>query len=771
MRLDVVYRLLNHLALGLACACLIEAERPFLPGLVFCLAPFLGLVAVAFLAEGRWVLPVWGANVLGALIAAGAVGWVVVQTQEDNWTQHVPLAVAVVPHLGPLLMALMLVKLFRRPGPAGQGEFWLLQGLGLLQVGLGCVLASGAAFGALLVAYLAAALACLALHYLQREQAAAGRAAAPVRAVRAAAGPAGEGRLPFAGLLVPFAGRWTLLVAGLALGLFLLTPRADGPGWDPFQRFGPDPASATPAQTGFSEEINLNRTGSLEVNVEVAFTVAVTDAQGQPRQDLPGDQRWRGVVLDRYEEGLWTPTRRLPVGGLSRRQERLPDLGPDQFFLTFVVQPRQAGGLFLADPVLFGPDPSPLPVVQLDRRGPREPTLFFEYSGTVVPLLFALKKEHRYRQVVAPTPAPGRCPAVRWEDNYLDGLVRRPSADLEEWTDRLLRRLAADPRYRLDLGPPPAPGQDAEVGPALVPARWEPVAVALTDYLAHSGEYGYSLESRRQDKALDPVLDFLTNVKQGHCERYATALALMLRALGIPARVIKGFRGAEGQGDGIYVVRHSHAHAWVEALVPRPGGGPGEYDWLTLDPTPGGDGPAGPSFSLARWWEDSRTRGQQFWRDLIVDYNANQQADLWEGLKPGRRGRLLLKRLGVALTAAVGLAALALGGSWLRRRRAGAGRAGAAPAPAVAVYARLLALLARRAALAPRPAQTPREFAAAAREALRGVPAAAALAGVPDRVVDLLYRVRFGGRPLDEAEAGALEARLDELEAALRDRG
>ena len=181
MRLDVAYRLFNHLTLGLACACLIEAERPFLPGLAFCLAPFLGLVAVAFLTEGRWVLPVWGANVLGALIAGGAVAWVVVQVREDNWTQQVPLAVAVVPHLGPLLMALMLVKLFRRPGPAGVGEFWLLQGLGLLQVGLGCVLANGPAFGPLLAAYLAAALPCLALHYLRREQLAAARIPEPVR--------------------------------------------------------------------------------------------------------------------------------------------------------------------------------------------------------------------------------------------------------------------------------------------------------------------------------------------------------------------------------------------------------------------------------------------------------------------------------------------------------------------------------------------------------------------------------------------------------------
>jgi hypothetical protein len=89
----------------------------------------------------------------------------------------------------------------------------------------------------------------------------------------------------------------------------------------------------------------------------------------------------------------------------------------------------------------------------------------------------------------------------------------------------------------------------------------------------------------------------------------------------------------------------------------------------------------------------------------------------------------------------------------------------------VAVYARLLELLARHAGLAPRPAQTPREFATAAAGALRTVSVSEELAGVPEGVVDLLYRVRFGGRPLDEAEADALGARLDELEAALRRRG
>src|SRR5262249_5164802 len=151
--------------------------------------------------------------------------------------------------------------------------------------------------------------------------------------------------------------------------------------------------------------------------------------------------------------------------------------------------------------------------------------------------------------------------------------------------------------------------------------QWEPVADALTDYLAHSGEFTYTLNLTRYDSTIDPVLDFLFHLKRGHCERYATALTLMLRSVGIPARVVKGFRAAGNLGDGSYVVRHYHAHAWVEALVPRRGDQPLEFDWLTLDPTPGESAAAADGFSLSRWWQDVRDSAAQLWQTLIVGYN------------------------------------------------------------------------------------------------------------------------------------------------------
>ncbi|HWO10485.1 MAG TPA: transglutaminaseTgpA domain-containing protein, partial [Polyangiaceae bacterium] len=77
----------------------------------------------------------------------------------------------------------------------------------------------------------------------------------------------------------------------------------------------------------------------------------------------------------------------------------------------------------------------------------------------------------------------------------------------------------------------------------------------------------------------DPVLDFLLRDRRGHCEYFASALALLARAAGIPARVVMGYRVSERSPFGYYVVRERNAHAWVEAWLEGEG-------WTTRDATP-----------------------------------------------------------------------------------------------------------------------------------------------------------------------------------------
>src|SRR5207249_1390817 len=105
------------------------------------------------------------------------------------------------------------------------------------------------------------------------------------------------------------------------------------------------------------------------------------------------------------------------------------------------------------------------------------------------------------------------------------------------------------------------------------------VVMALTNYL--QGHYKYTLDLPRVPTGRDPVDWFLFDVKTGYCEQFATAEVLMLRSLGIPARLATGY--ATGDYDPVLnqaVVREHDAHAWVEAWFPHHG-------WVPVDPTPG----------------------------------------------------------------------------------------------------------------------------------------------------------------------------------------
>ncbi|HEY7422995.1 MAG TPA: transglutaminase-like domain-containing protein, partial [Gemmataceae bacterium] len=389
---------------------------------------------------------------------------------------------------------------------------------------------------------------------------------------------------------------------------------------------------------------------------------------------------------------------------------------------------------------------------------------FFEVADTVLPRQSSFRRVYRYLQVLPASADPTRAPARGMpEGEHREHVTNLPSAlaaDLQEWTVDLLRRLGEQPRYRL---PKEVRNALAEPGYSLVlePRQWEPVARALTNYLAGSGEFTYTLKLTRHDATIDPVMDFLVHLKRGHCERYASALTLMLRSVGIPARVVKGFRGVDNLGNGSYVVRHHHAHAWVEALVPRPGSHSSEFDWLTLDPTSSTLAPSESDFALTRLWQDAQHSAAQLWQTLIINYNAEQQADLWYNLWPSRLPAVL-STFGLSLLAVLAVPLGFLLWCRLLRHRA------APPPVREAFYTRLVLLLERHTPLRPASGQTPREFGEAAHQFLQTLPGLAALADLPGRVVEVLYRVRFGGQPLSAPEGRILDTELDQLAEAFR---
>jgi hypothetical protein len=77
----------------------------------------------------------------------------------------------------------------------------------------------------------------------------------------------------------------------------------------------------------------------------------------------------------------------------------------------------------------------------------------------------------------------------------------------------------------------------------------------------------------------NPVDDFLFNTKRGFCEHYATSFVYLMRAAGVPARIVTGYQGGELNPNGNYlIVRQSDAHAWAEVWLENQG-------WVRIDPT------------------------------------------------------------------------------------------------------------------------------------------------------------------------------------------
>jgi hypothetical protein len=151
-------------------------------------------------------------------------------------------------------------------------------------------------------------------------------------------------------------------------------------------------------------------------------------------------------------------------------------------------------------------------------------------------------------------------------------------------------------------------------------------ASAVERYLAT--RFGYTLQLPTVQPK-DPIANFLFERKQGHCEYFASSMVMMLRTLGIPARVINGFRGGEYNDlTSSYIVRARDAHSWVEAYFPG-------YGWFTFDPTPAGPGGESNAWSRFNLYADAM---REFWHEWVVNYDSGHQNTI--GFTVARQSRV-----------------------------------------------------------------------------------------------------------------------------------
>ena len=775
MPTDFVFRLSTYLTLALACACVGYAERAFLPEVPFIAALVIVALVVLFRLETRvQLLSIPDANRLGLVVGLVYFGWAVLRIVREINNPTLPnleWQLMLVALFGPLLMTAMPAKLARREKHVG--DFWWLHGAALAAAGLSGAIAEDSVSFVLIGLYAACAVWSLALLHLRRAAgevpAIPGRPPEPVVAgVVADAGPR-SGVGGSLGLLA--------LALCVVVPLYLVTPRSPAAKLE----FG-----KARVEIGYAADqmIDLNQTGELQANDQIAFEV-YAEVDGQPHTTLSPDQRWRGRVLRRYHNAEWglgemplpgieaAPQFRLfwngqivellaaiPATDTIPRKSRVwtpPRFGPGQVTLTYTV-PRGLLGQFLADPVAWVPG-LPSPVATLTADGAE--AWHWEGNGSFYWHAPVGDETLRYVQVWRqPTPKPDQSPPLRLIDpdpsTRLMPILQNRVPRVKEYADALVREMVR-------AGELP---DDCFDRISLLPRRefHERVARAFTQHLATTPELQYTTNLRRDRKDLDPIEEFLFHTKAGHCERFATALALMLRSQGIPAVLVLGFKGCEPTDQpGKYVVRQEHAHAWVDALLPAPNTPPSArprdrvYHWTSLDPTPAGAA-GGQSAG-----DTGRLSGIRAWlRDLYNEYVVNFTAE---------KRRKALAAIGNWFTRPEVLAVLGSVVVLVIVRRRLARRSALPEATAefpreVRWFARLLEVLAAR-GFTPEPGQTPREFALVVAESLRQRPATAATAEVPLAWADAYYEARFGGATLTPEHLAELDRRLTELEGAL----
>jgi hypothetical protein len=243
----------------------------------------------------------------------------------------------------------------------------------------------------------------------------------------------------------------------------------------------------------------------------------------------------------------------------------------------------------------------------------------------------------------------------------------------------------------------------------------------------------------------DPLEDFIFRSRVGYCEYFAAALAVMLRAAEVPARLVAGYLGGEyNAGGNYYLVTQSEAHTWVEARV-------GEEEWVRLDPTPAG-GELGGTFASrtapkpSLWLDSLRMK----WNSWVVQYDAEVQIGLVRSARslfrirlPRVTGKGVLRILPWLLLPAA---------LWLIRRL----WRGRGTDPVSARYRRFERIMMRR-GIRRRAHEGPLDFS---RRIARALPEAAWPA---ESFAAEYARLHYGGRPAGDPDLDALDLYLREL--------
>lgn len=560
-----------------------------------------------------------------------------------------------------------------------------------------------------------------------------------------------------------------VLVGILTLPFFFLIPRFGGG----LTRGLADADSVT----GFSESVKLGEVAKIKESQRVVMRVRLDHKP-------PKYIRWRGLALEKYTGDAWTKP--LPTPPPVKMSNGRITAGSGQ----------QEGDEFESDYRIGEWSES---------RDPLEQKIVLEPSPTQT--LFAAKRLIRLRGVLPEVGLDSRSGAV--SAGGIKGRIQYTALSDLSGPDETRLQLDTSVSYPLEISKSclqlPADVDQIRLDPRIKQLALEKTRGARTPYEKARAietylktQLGYTLDLNFTKR--DPLAEFLFDAKAGHCGYFATAMAVMLRMLGIPARIVNGFQmGDYNDVNGLYTVRASDAHTWVEVYFGD------SASWVEFDPTPAaGINDYSQDGLLARLRKYLEA-AEVFWLDYVVTLDSDEQASMMVELQQGLlsiKDRVLdsyglvkrwfrgaanslldrewaladiLKTLGVvAVLVAISAGSYVIFAYLKRRRRAPTGygpwwhRLFVLPrwssarlavrdprTSAILFYEQMLAIAAR-AGLIKKPDQTPIEFAAGA--------------GLPqiDEITAIYNRLRFGGGRLDENDAGRVSRLLADLKRETR---
>ena len=382
-------------------------------------------------------------------------------------------------------------------------------------------------------------------------------------------------RLPVAALtLITF-------IVILAVPLFFLLPRVGGAG------IGGNEDNVR-AQSGFGDSVELGRIGDIQQNNNVVMRVRIDGDDGRGK-----GYKWRGIALDTFNNRSWSRTKAAAKEPLVRSDRDIIQLdyasGRENLTVqTIYLEP-------LDTPVLFA-----LPRV-IGVQG-NFPSLLRDKHDAVT---FTRVGERISYRVLSdrslPSPAELRSDRADYGEEIYNYL--QLPEDIDPRIAELAEQITAGARNRYDT------------------------AARMESYLQNN--FGYTLEMRAGGS--QPLADFLFNVREGHCEYFATAMAVMLRTRGIATRVVNGFsQGDYNETADVWVVRQKNAHSWVEDYFP------GENAWVTFDPTPfSGQVPGGAAGGLTARFGKYLEALETFWIQYFVAFDNQEQRSLFISVRRG----------------------------------------------------------------------------------------------------------------------------------------